>query len=224
MRLKLYSGGEVTDAFFRDLHALISLSESNLKLLLDRMLKVAKGELTLDEMEKGIAEEIGTNEDDVAPMFRVLFAVALRILSGKSGTDVQDDLVTQAKVPRDIVKVLFSLIERLQSNEKDDLRQWLLFVQLKDFNPHWSSLRWEVQLRHVVDNGHLIGALPYLILQMTVSVPKPQGEELWILEMDADEFKRLLDNFKAAGEEYDSAAKELRKRLGDIVAVRRISD
>ncbi len=55
MRLKLYSGGEVADEFADDLQLLLTLGEGQLKILLDQMLSVAKGELETDDMEKGIA-------------------------------------------------------------------------------------------------------------------------------------------------------------------------
>ncbi len=208
----------MADEFADDLQLLLTLGEGQLKILLDQMLSVAKGELETDDMEKGIAPQIGLSEEDTTSANRVLRAVVLRILSGKSTIEIQDDLVAEVKVPKDKIRILFSLLERLSQIEKSKLRGWTLFQQIRDFNPHWSSIRWDVQLRQVIDNGHIVGSMPYLTLQILVSAPESNSEKLWILEMAPDEFKRLSEAFRVADEDYRGAIKEFKSRMGELVA------
>lgn len=218
MKLKLFSDEEVSGALVNDLQKLFKLTPDRIKLLIETVVGFSMNKATSTE----IFSKLGVKEDDFHSIVNATQTVASRILSGKNGEDVIEDLITN-KFPAEPVKALFAELDKLPAKEHNSLRVWSFEVQIN--RPHWHSLASLVDTRSVVDGGNLIGMLPLSYLRFSVQPEMEEfteGEESipevkWVLESSASELDRMISALQAVKAELDTATENLRKRFGDAI-------
>jgi len=220
LKLKLFSGEDMSQEFCDDLNLLLKLDATRLDALIQARLKIAKLEDT--DREK-IAVDVGVSEKELRRLMSVTNLVFSRILGGKSNADIQDDLVSHG-FPKEKVKTLFSALENLSASAKNDIRYSCLILELARIRtmPRLSSIGGEANLTPVVDVNSVVGIIPQVHLRMTVATG--QKEDKLTLELDEHELTTFIKTLETLKKELQVVLEDLKKRLGDLLVIRTASD
>jgi len=214
----LFSGLVITNSFFRDLEVLLKLDESQFKLLLSTIVRDTKEEVD-DESWNRMAAQFGVSPSELSDsILPVMNAITARMLAGTTGPEIEEDLATQGNFPLEKIKFLFSSVEHLSSGEKASLRYSSLDAQIRDLHPHWRSIFTDSQLRSAEDNGHLLGMIPYFVLQIQAEGPDSVRNN-WYLELRPDELDRLIKSLKSIREEIYKVVQEFKSRQAGMVVI-----
>jgi hypothetical protein len=211
LKLKLFSGDNVSEDFIVDLKKVLDLELDKQQLLLHGLVRISRE--ALKTRTQDIAAELGVNKEDFMTYVSVIRAIVPRVLAGKGTPDAVDELISLG-LERPKLENLLSAIANLPEDEKQELRHWTL-VGLIDRN-HWHGISSDVMFKSAMDSDFVLGAIPLSNIRIVI---QPEGsedeakEETCRMEMTSRELDELIYTLESAKKELQSATKEIKARL-----------
>lgn len=206
MKLKLFSEEEVLQSRVERLRTLMDLGTQQLSIILRDMVKAAHGEET--DYEE-LARQVGINGKLFKQCLPVFSMMVLRILSGRGGQDVQQDLVEHG-FAEEKVRFLFSRVNEISQDEKDRIRYWALEGETTPDRNHLHAFSTQTDIRSIVDNGYMVGMLPISVIVFRIGEKDRKEERVVRFEIGRSELDLLIKAFDYARQELETVTKTLR--------------
>lgn len=209
MNLKLFSGASWSQAFLDDLSVLLRLDDDTIRLLIMSAVKLAREgrrAITSDELQ----QRLKADSDQVSTFMSLIGTIAPRVLAGKSGSDVIDDFASHG-LPKERIAFLFSAIEGLQEDDKRELRFWGVARQVE--RNHFHSVETDVSMQSLVDEGFLVGVVPFSTIRIAAKLSDKEEEQIWELEFTVRDLEDFISIFKDAKKELEATTQLFREKL-----------
>jgi hypothetical protein len=148
----------------------------------------------------------------------IIRTLGLRVLSGKDTPDVVADLSAQG-FSKEKLEKLFSTLRDLTEDERQELRFWAL-SSLPN-RPQWFGLETEITFRSVVDNGFVVGVVPFSQIRLRIKPSEAQNEtqeQSIRIDMDIWELTEFLATLGKVKEELENATKSVKSRFNQALA------
>jgi len=215
LKLKLFSEEEVLKSRVERLRTLMGLGTQQLSIILADMIKAVHGEEETDYEELG--RQVGIDGKLLRRCLPVFSMMVLRILSGRGGQDVQQDLVEHG-FAEEKVRFLFSRVNEISQDEKDKIRHWALEAETASDRNHLHAFSTQTDTRSIVDNGYMVGMLPISVIVFRICEKDRKEERVVRFEIGRSELDLLIKAFDYARQELETVTKGLKNRLGDSMA------
>jgi len=216
LRLKIFSDEDIPESFVNRLHDLMKLDNDKLVLVFKQMVISAHLKQMKQVDFEHLRKELDVDDKTLSRYLTVVSRVISRILSGKDGLEIQQDLIAHG-FPQEKVEFLFSSVNSLEQSEKDEVRFWTLEGETTSGRNHLHAANTQTDLRSIVDNGYFVAILPVSTIRLRVRAKDEVKEQIWTLEPTSAELDFLMKILESARQELDSATKELKNRLGNLV-------
>lgn len=210
MRLALFSGQSWVQTFIDDFGKLMKLEDAQLNAVIKAALDIAKrGPYATTPAE--LRKELGLSQDDFRDFVDILAHVAPRVILGKNGPEVVDDLAAHG-LPKDRIQSLFSLITNLSSEDKAELRYWGVDNELKeDTVTHLHESDSNVEFLTLMDGAFLVGVVPYSKFSLTAYNPQDEKDEKLTLFLNHREIGYLMKSLEILRKELEDATNSLKE-------------